>query len=127
MSLVEPACNESELAPDTDETPTELSDLVLLGQRTWVAQAACQGRRQWFFDSYRETQNQRAKREAIAGMFCQACPVILECRDAARLNREHGFWGGESEEDRTRAGYMPRSTGRRSVLEARRSMNSERT
>ena len=98
--------------------------LALLDEREWTARAVCAGRQKWFFDPYRETENQRARREAIASMFCQACPVILECRDYARAHYEHGFWGGESEEDRTRAGFMPRSTGRRSVLEARREMNA---
>lgn len=124
MAIVESDANAVALT-ETVETTPDLTELVMLGERTWVSQAVCKGRRKWFFDSYRETQNQREKREAIAAMFCQACPVVLECRDYARQNREHGFWGGESEEDRTRAGYMPRSTGRRSVLEARRAMAAE--
>jgi WhiB family redox-sensing transcriptional regulator len=29
----------------------------------------------------------------------------LECREWARENREYGFWGGESEEERAAAGF----------------------
>jgi WhiB family redox-sensing transcriptional regulator len=31
--------------------------------------------------------------------------VLEECRSFARRNREYGFWGGESEEERHAAGY----------------------
>jgi hypothetical protein len=59
------------------------------------------------------------EREALALSYCLACPVILPCRRNARLNREHGFWGGENDEQRAAAGYPPRSPSRRSVIEAR--------
>jgi WhiB family redox-sensing transcriptional regulator len=31
--------------------------------------------------------------------------VLLSCRTFARSNREYGYWGGESEEDRHLAGF----------------------
>ena len=52
-----------------------------------------------------EVVERRAQREARARMLCERCPVMLPCRAWARDNREYGFWGGESEEDRAAAGY----------------------
>ena len=43
-------------------------------------------------------------REAKARAVCATCPVLTPCR-GARENREYGFWGGESEEERAAAGY----------------------
>jgi WhiB family redox-sensing transcriptional regulator len=31
--------------------------------------------------------------------------VLEQCRDWAREQREYGFWGGESEEERAAAGF----------------------
>lgn len=45
---------------------------------------------------------------------------MLACRSEARHNRENGFWGGESEEERAAAGYPPRSISRRGVMAAAR-------
>ena len=47
----------------------------------------------------------RVVRESQARTVCKACPALHECRDWARENREYGFWGGESEEERAAAGY----------------------
>ncbi len=44
---------------------------------------------------------------------------MQDCRDQARENREHGIWGGETEEERARAGFAPTSASRRAVLEAK--------
>ncbi|MCZ7529985.1 MAG: WhiB family transcriptional regulator [Acidimicrobiia bacterium] len=44
-------------------------------------------------------------REGKARAICQECFVVESCRDWARENREYGFWGGESEEERAAAGY----------------------
>ncbi len=44
---------------------------------------------------------------------------MIPCRNAGRLNLEHGIWGGENDEERALAGYAPRSPSRRSVLQAR--------
>ena len=46
--------------------------------------------------------------------------MLDDCRRAARDNRENGFWGGESEEERAAAGFPPRSINRRSVQAAGR-------
>ena len=37
--------------------------------------------------------------------ICRTCDVVRECREWARENREYGFWGGESEEERAAAGF----------------------
>ncbi len=81
------------------------SALVYQGPLPWTAQAACSGQTELFFGPAGERPETRARREAKAATVCAACPVINECRQWARENREYGFWGGESEEDRAAAGY----------------------
>jgi WhiB family transcriptional regulator, redox-sensing transcriptional regulator len=54
------------------------------------------------------------RREAKARAICSHCPVMLPCRAYARANREYGFWGGESEDERAAAGYpVPAAVGSR--------------
>jgi WhiB family transcriptional regulator, redox-sensing transcriptional regulator len=84
----------------------------------WMDAAACKGRTNLFFGIAGERPERRARREAQARKVCQGCPVLLQCRTLARTNRENGFWGGESEEERAAAGYPPRSISRRAVQEA---------
>jgi len=72
---------------------------------SWTKQAACVGSTNLFFGYDNERYQTKNRREAKALLICQSCPVMLECRDYARENREYGYWGGESEHDRTRAGY----------------------
>jgi WhiB family transcriptional regulator, redox-sensing transcriptional regulator len=90
----------------------------------WMDHAACKGRTNLFFGIAGERPERRARREVRARNVCETCPVMLECRTVARINRENGFWGGESEEERAAAGFAPRSVSRRSVQEA--SAGSER-
>lgn len=94
------------------------------GGDAWWQQARCRGRGDLFFEAEGETPTRRRVREQIARAMCAGCPVQVSCRDAARVEREHGFWGGENEEERTIAGYMPKSSGRRAVLAARRQARS---
>ena len=86
--------------------------------RSWMDRAACRGRTELFFGIAGERPERRARREAAARRVCLGCPVLLPCRTEARRNRENGFWGGESEEERAAAGYAPRSISRRSVQAA---------
>lgn len=51
----------------------------------------------------RLTQRLEAARDA-----CLDCPLMLPCRDWGRTHHEIGIWGGETEEERTAAGYPPR-------------------
>lgn len=101
--------------PDDD---LDLPDPAPPADRSWMDQAACQGRTELFFGIAGERPERRARREAKARRLCLSCPVLLPCRTEARQNRENGFWGGESEEERAAAGYPPRSISRRSVQAA---------
>jgi len=85
----------------------------------WPDSAICKGLTHVFFGPAAERPERRAEREAIAATYCMACPVLMPCRLSARLNREHGFWGCENDEERAAAGYAPRSPSRRAVIEAR--------
>jgi WhiB family redox-sensing transcriptional regulator len=71
-----------------------------------MAYARCAGKTHLFFPPLAERPQARVRRETKAARICAECPVMLECRLFARLNREHGFWGGESEEQRAAAGYV---------------------
>jgi WhiB family transcriptional regulator, redox-sensing transcriptional regulator len=90
----------------------------ILTDRSWVDHANCVGKTELFFPALGERPERRERREAEARTLCHACPVMLACRADARLNRESGFWGGESEEERAAAGYAPYSTTRRAVRAA---------
>ncbi len=85
----------------------------------WADQAVCKGLTHVFFGPAAERPERRVEREAIAAAYCMSCPVTDVCRTTARLNREHGFWGCENDEQRAAAGYPPRSPSRRSVVKAR--------
>ena len=98
----------------------ELAQFYIGPNPEWTEEAAGVGRTDLFFGIAGERPERRVRRERIARALCNACPVMLECRAAARNNRENGFWGGESEEERAAAGFPPRSISRRSVLAARR-------
>jgi WhiB family redox-sensing transcriptional regulator len=71
----------------------------------WQAIATCSGQTDLFFAAPGERPEARARREAKARQLCLICPVLEPCQAWARENREYGFWGGESEEDRAMAGY----------------------
>lgn len=85
----------------------------------WAEQAICKGLTEVFFGPAAERPERRVEREAIARSYCSACPVQIPCVRYARLNREHGFWGGENDEQRAAAGFAPRSPSRRAVIQAR--------
>jgi WhiB family transcriptional regulator, redox-sensing transcriptional regulator len=82
-----------------------VSTLIFSGPLTWTTEAACAGQTRLFFAPAGERPEARAVRESQARSVCAKCPALLECRDWARDNREYGFWGGESEEDRAAAGF----------------------
>lgn len=91
---------------------------IIIERRGWRERAACKGRTTLFFGIAGERPERRVRREAAARKVCAGCEVLGECREAARTNRENGFWGGETEEERAAAGYPPRSISRRSVQDA---------
>lgn len=82
-----------------------VSNLIFTGPLTWTEDGACHGQTNLFFAPPGERPEARAVREAQARAVCHACPALEPCRDWARENREYGFWGGESEEERAAAGF----------------------
>lgn len=100
------------------ETSVEISAEISAVRPAWMDQAACKGRTNLFFGMAGERPERRIRREESARKVCAECPVLIPCRDLARINRENGFWGGETEEERAAAGHAPRSISRRSVQEA---------
>ncbi len=86
-------------------TTDTATNLIFGGVLEWTTTAACAGQSKLFFAPPGERPEARAVRESQARAICRTCPVLLECRDWARDNREYGFWGGESEEERAAAGY----------------------
>ena len=111
------------------EPESNSSDYALHSEtdHAWAERALCKGLTEVFFGPASERPERRVEREALANSYCQACPVIDACRRYARLNHEHGFWGGENDEQRASAGFAPRSPSRRSVIAARdRAKNTER-
>ncbi len=87
----------------------------------WTSDGNCRNKTELFFAPYAERPQSRDRREAKARVICERCPSIEPCRNYARTNREYGFWGGESEGDRARAGYAvpwPVGVTRQRVLAA---------
>jgi WhiB family redox-sensing transcriptional regulator len=82
-----------------------LSNLIFTGVLEWMDDGACEGQTDLFFAPAGERPEARAVRESKARAICSACDVMVECRRWAREQREYGFWGGESEEERAAAGY----------------------
>jgi WhiB family transcriptional regulator, redox-sensing transcriptional regulator len=75
------------------------------GDLIWMSDGACKGETKLFFAPPGERPEARERREAAARSLCLQCPVLIECRQWARRQREYGYWGGESEEERAAAGY----------------------
>ncbi|MGI9606582.1 MAG: WhiB family transcriptional regulator [Acidimicrobiales bacterium] len=94
---------------------------VVTGSQDWAATGLCKGNQDLFFAPLGERRTKRTKREELAKAYCDQCTALFACRSWARTNREHGFWGGESEEKRASLGYPPRSPSRRAVAEIGRS------
>ena len=82
-----------------------VSNLIFSGPLAWTDQAACRGQNELFFAPAGERPETRALRESKARAVCMACPALSPCRQWARENREYGYWGGESEEERAAAGF----------------------
>ncbi len=82
-----------------------ISNLIFSGPLAWTADASCQGRASCSSRPPVSDPRPASLRESQARSVCTSCPVMRQCRDWARENREYGFWGGESEEDRAAAGF----------------------
>jgi WhiB family redox-sensing transcriptional regulator len=86
-------------------TVETVPNLIFSGPLAWTIDAVCAGQTDLFFAPAGERPETRLLREARARTICSSCPVIEPCRRWAREQREYGFWGGESEEERAAAGY----------------------
>lgn len=91
----------------------------VLEDRAWTEFARCRGRLDLFFEPFGEKAPHRTERERRAKAMCAGCPVQGPCRESGRRNHELGIWGGETEEERIRAGYGIRSVTRSSLAAAR--------
>ncbi|MEV6680652.1 WhiB family transcriptional regulator [Streptomyces erythrochromogenes] len=49
----------------------------------------------------------RAKR------ICASCPISTACKTSARQNRLWGTWGGETNDERVAAGFIPTGWGKK--------------
>ncbi len=85
----------------------------------WMDTAPCRGDWHLFFAPFRESNSARIRREAAALELCGHCTLREPCREAGRANLETGIWGGETDEDRARAGFIPRAASRRAILRIR--------
>jgi len=108
----------SSVRKPSSKNTTEVS--VDLRSPAWHAAAMCRGKTHIFFARPGERDGRRNRREALARAYCTCCNVADECREAGRLGREHGLWGGESDEERALSGHGPRSPHRRAVAAAAR-------
>jgi WhiB family redox-sensing transcriptional regulator len=89
-----------------DEFEELSTDALAVDQRLdWMDHAVCKGRTHLFFPPKAERPQARVRREIQARKLCQSCPVQTHCQSFARDNREYGYWGGESEEERHLAGF----------------------
>jgi len=88
-----------------DMSALESLFLETIPSTNWMDHAVCKGRTHLFFPPKAERPQARVRREAQARLLCRTCPVATDCQSFARGNREYGFWGGESEEERHLAGF----------------------
>lgn len=115
------ASDSHEACPDPDSS----GEPTLQPKQSWKDLAMCNGQVEVFFGPAKERPERKSERLELAAAYCSLCSVSAQCRDAGRQNHEHGFWGGESELDRARSGFTPRSPSRRSVIAARNRFRSE--
>lgn len=90
----------------------------------WIKNAACSGLTHLFFGHPSERPQATQKREARAKSICDKCTVFNECRKYARENREHGYWAGENEYDRSLLGFGPPNIKLRRSSVYRRAANT---
>ncbi len=114
------------MSPPGTPNATAHPPTAVVDDRQWIEGALCRSHVDLFFGTFGERPGARARREAQAKALCALCPVSQPCREAGRRNHESGIWGGESEEERARAGFPPRSIARRAVARARRAGLSNR-
>ena len=101
-----------------DIIETEVTGPV--GPTGWMEAAKCTGKSDLFFAPFAERPEARVRREAKASHLRRLRGLEM-CQTYARTNRELGFWGGESESERSDAGFPPTTPiiGRKRVAEER--------
>ena len=107
-------------SPNPDARVQQPEVGVTLRSPAWHESAMCRGKTEIFFARPGERDGRRNRREALARAYCACCTVAEECREAGRMGREHGLWGGENDEQRALEGYGPKSPHRRAVAAAAR-------
>lgn len=91
----------------------------------WFDEAICKGQTDLFYQDYNERPQARIKREQKALAICRQCPVIAQCRQYGRDNGEYGIWGGETEDERYRLGYISRGSKKTKKVILKDTTNSE--
>ncbi|WP_034649013.1 WhiB family transcriptional regulator [Corynebacterium vitaeruminis] len=68
----------------------------------WQLRGACRGKNsEVFYHPDGERGRARMQRELRAKAICDACPVLLACREhALKVAEPYGIWGGLSESER---------------------------
>jgi len=77
----------------------------------WQYQGACRDADDTlFFHPEGERGSTRRRRAEAAKAICNACPVMLQCREQSlRVRETYGVWGGLSEDER--AAILAKKTG----------------
>ena len=104
--------------PMLDIIETEVTGPV--GPTGWMEAAKCTGKSDLFFAPFAERPEARVRREAKARAICEAARPS-RCANLRTHQPELGFWGGESESERSDAGFPPTTPiiGRKRVAEER--------
>ena len=84
---------------------TMLATAPVLGGTAWMADAVCYGHTAVFFAPPGRTPRGPRGARGQGSLDLPRLPGDATCRSWARENREYGFWGGESEEERAAAGF----------------------
>ena len=98
-----------------------------MNRARWQDHAPCKGHGDLFFGPRYERGAKRERRERRALAICAQCPVMIDCRAAGRLGHETGIWGGETDEQRALAGWVPTAASTpvlRSVATHRRTLEA---
>lgn len=105
-------------AESADDWPAPYVDPVGSRQRwsgppcpprpSWFDVAACKGQTALFFHVNPGGRGRPSAEMATAALaLCASCPAVVPCREYGREHRMHGIWGGETEVDRSAAGFVP--------------------
>jgi len=87
----------------------EPAKLRRVASLVWIERARCRGADPRLFNApFGEGALDRLTRESTAKTrYCDRCEASRECREWAREHHEYGIWGGETEDERIAAGFVP--------------------